>query len=115
MQVPLQVTFRDLPVSDAVEAACWAEAAKLERAFPRLTSCRVVIAVPHHRRRRGNRFDVRVDIGLPGAELAVSRAAPRRRGGEDVLEAVREAFALARRRLDDYVDRRRDQARASAG
>ena len=28
MQVPMQVTFRDMPVSDAVEAACWKEAEK---------------------------------------------------------------------------------------
>ena len=43
MQIPVQVTFRGMAVSDAAEAQCWDEAARLDKFFDRITSCRVVI------------------------------------------------------------------------
>ena len=73
---------------------------------------------------RSNRYDVHIDIVVPGEEIAVSHA-PRVREAEaddamaaakrtevegmrkDVLIVVRDAFAAARRQLQDYTRRRR--------
>lgn len=43
MQTPLQVTFQNVPRSDALEARIREDLARLERIHPRLTSCRVVV------------------------------------------------------------------------
>ncbi len=112
MQVPVQVTFRDMPVSDAVEAACWDEAAKLERYFDRITSCRIVIAESHHRHRKGNLFEVRIDLAVPGRLLTVSREPPKHQADEDIQVAIREAFDRARRQLEDYTRQRRQQVKS---
>ena len=106
MQVPVQISFRDMPVSDAVEAACWAEAEKLERVYDRITACRIVVSETNGDGPRGNTFQVRIDLAVPNGDILVNREPPTRHG-DDVRVAVREAFARARRQLDDHVRRHR--------
>ncbi len=111
MQVPVQVTFRDMPVSDAIEAACWEESEKLERYYDRITSCRIVVAESHHRRQKGNLFEIRIDLAVPGRVLVVNREPSKHHRDEDVYVAIREAFERARRQLEDFVDRQRGQVK----
>ncbi len=47
MQVPLQITVRDMPRSDALEARIWEKAAELERFHSRITSRGVPPATSH--------------------------------------------------------------------
>lgn len=111
MQVPVQVTFRDMPVSDAVEAACLKEAAGLERFYDRITSCRVVVAESHRRHQKGNLYEVRLDVAVPGRVLAVNREPAEHHRDEDVHVAVREAFDRMRRQLEDHARRARGQVK----
>lgn len=53
MEVPLQVTFRNMPPSAAVEEAIREHAAKLEDFHRHVTGCRVVVEAPHRRHRQG--------------------------------------------------------------
>ena len=103
MQVPVQVTFRDMPVSDAVEAACWDEAAKLEQCFDRIASCRIVLA---EFAETGHGFEIRIVLNVPGRELAIIRKPHDHQAGEDIYEAIREAFEITRRQLEEYVHHR---------
>ncbi|MHC4219240.1 MAG: HPF/RaiA family ribosome-associated protein [Planctomycetota bacterium] len=103
MQIPVQVAFRDMPVSDAVEAACWDEAAKLERFFERIASCRIVVAESRRRNQEGKLFEIRIVLNVPGRELVVKREPPADHADEDVQDAIREAFDATRRKLEDYV------------
>jgi len=43
METPLEITFRNLDHSDAVEAKVREKVAKLEQAYDRITSCRVAL------------------------------------------------------------------------
>ena len=99
MQIPVQVTFRHMPVSDGIEERCWKEATKLERYCDRITACRVVIEQPHRRHRQGNLCQIRIDLTVPGAEIVVNREPPEHQVNEDVDVALRAAFDTARRRL----------------
>ncbi len=112
MQVPVQVTFRDMPVSDAVEALCHKEADKLERFCGRITSCRVVVAESHRRHHKGNLFDIRIDVTIPGGEIVVNREPPEHHRDEDVFVALREAFDRVRRQLDARTERRRGEVKS---
>jgi hypothetical protein len=80
MQVPLQVSFRDMEHSEAVEALAREKAAALEKFAGDLTSCRVVVGPAGKHRRRGNPYEVRIDLAVPGREIAVTRGAGPGRG-----------------------------------
>lgn len=69
MQVPLQITFRHMESSPAVEARVRELAARLERHYDAINSCRVVIDTPPAHRHKGAPFSVRIDVTVPGAEL----------------------------------------------
>lgn len=105
MDLPLQVTFRNMDRSDAVEARVRERAAKLERFFEHVTSCRVVVEAPDRHHRKGKLYHVRIELGVPGKELVVSRHPKAKHAHEDVYVAVRDAFDAARRQLEDYVRR----------
>lgn len=108
MQLPLQVTFRNLQRSLALEAEVRSHAEKLDRFYDRIMSCRVVIEERHKHHRRGNQFHVRVDVTVPGNELVASREPDEHHAYTDVHVAVRDAFDSMRRQLEDYA-RKHDQ------
>jgi ribosomal subunit interface protein len=111
---PVEVTFHHLPVSDAVEARCTAEAHKLARHFDRITACFVVVSESHRRHRRGNLFEVRIRLELPGHTLVVNREPPAHHEDEDVYVAIREAFDRMDRQLEQHVDRMRGEVKSHA-
>ena len=111
MQTPVQVTFRDMPVSDAVEAKCWKEAAKLERYFDRIVGCYVTIAESHRRHRQGNLFEVRIALSVPGQQLIVNREPAEHTRDEDIEVAIREGFDRMQRQLQDYTRKMRGQVK----
>lgn len=100
MQTPLQITIRDVEHSDALETHIRGKAEKLAEFFKHITSCRVVVEVPHKHHHQGKQFNVRIDIGVPGHEIVVNRD-----HAEDVYVALRDAFDAAKRQLEDYAHR----------
>ena len=98
MQVPLQITTRGLEHSDALETHIREKAKKLDAFFDHITSCRVVVELPHKHHQQGNQYKVRIDIGVPGSEIAINRD-----HAEDVYVALRDAFNAANRKLADYA------------
>lgn len=109
MQSQLQITMRDLPHSDTLEDHIRQKVAKLEKFYPHLVGCKVVVEVPHKHKHQGRQFDVRLDITVPGGELVVNREAD-----GDVYVALRDAFGAARRQLEDYGRRQRGDTKAHA-
>ncbi|OGA25174.1 MAG: 30S ribosomal protein S30 [Betaproteobacteria bacterium RIFCSPLOWO2_02_FULL_67_26] len=108
MQIPLQVTFRNLGRSQAIEASVREHADKLEKYYGRIVGCRVVIEEQHKHHQHGNHYHVRVNLTVPGAELVASREPDEHHAYTDVYVAIRDAFDTARRQLEDYA-RRHDQ------
>ena len=112
MQIPLQITFRDIDQSDAVEARIRERAAQLEKFYDRITSCRVMVEAPHNSRNKGRLYHIRVDITVPGGEIVVRREPKAHHAHEDVYVAIRDAFKAAQRQLQDYVRRNRGEIKA---
>jgi ribosome-associated translation inhibitor RaiA len=110
MKVPLQITFRDVPPSEAVAERIRKGVGELERINERIISCHVLVSSPHRHHRNGRLFHVRVDLGLPGKEISVNATAHDAHEHEDVYVAVRDAFDAAKRRLEDFTHRRRLRA-----
>ena len=111
MQLPLQITFRHMEPSPAVEAKVRERADKLERFFDQITACRVAVEAPHRHHHQGTLYQVRVDLTVPGEELVVSRDPGLNHGHEDVYVAVRDAFDAAERRLEEYARRQRREVK----
>jgi cold shock CspA family protein/ribosome-associated translation inhibitor RaiA len=103
MQLPLQVSFRGMPRSAAIETDIREKAAKLEEFYDRITSVRVVVETPHRQHRQGKLFHVRIDVRVPGREIVVSREPAQHHAYEDVYVAIRDAFDAARRQIEDYA------------
>jgi ribosomal subunit interface protein len=98
MQIPLQITIRDVEHSEALETHIREKAKKLDEFFNHIMSCRVVVEVPHKHHHQGKQYNVRIDIGVAGGEIAVNRD-----HAEDVYVALRDAFDVAKRQLEDYA------------
>jgi len=115
MKTPVEIAFRHFEPSDAVRTEIAAEARRLDRFSPRITSCRVTVAGPHGRRRNGDPFEVALSVALPGGrDIFVDR----RRGDapepEHVLVAIRQAFDAARRQVEEAEREIRGEIKARA-
>jgi ribosomal subunit interface protein len=112
MQLPLQITFRNLERSEAVDARVRKCAEKLNQFHDHIMSCRVAVEALHKHHRHGNRYHVRVDLTVPGNELVSSREPEEHHGYTDVYVAIRDAFDAISRQLEDYGRRQSRQIKA---
>lgn len=114
MQQPLQILWRGMDPSPALERDIRERAAKLETFFDRIIGCRVVVEQRHRHRHRGNLYNVRIEIGLPGKDIVVGRERHKDQAHEDPYVATHDAFRAAARRLEDFARRRRGGVKAHA-
>lgn len=112
MQEPLEIRFHKMETSPAVEARIREKAAALERFSDRVTSCRVTVEQEHRHHHKGNLFRVRLDVGVPGGEIAITRTGPKDHAHEDVYVAIRDAFDAAVRRLEEHVREHRSRVKS---
>ncbi len=106
MQLPLQISFRNMEPSPAVETRVRQKAKKLEQYFHHLTSCRVVVEAPHRHHHKGKIYHVRIEMGVPRKpELVVSNEREENHAHEDVYVAIRDAFSTAQRQLRNYSEK----------
>lgn len=103
MQIPLQITFKNMAPSPALESRIREKARKLERFSDRIAGCRVVVEAPHRRHHQGKLYQVSIDITVPPkGDLIVSREHRRDHAHEDAYVAIRDAFDAAIRQLEDH-------------
>ncbi|TAH34698.1 MAG: ribosome-associated translation inhibitor RaiA [Planctomycetota bacterium] len=107
MDIPLEITFREIPHDQAVEDEIRERSGKLYHLYPRILFFRFVVEAPHRSHHKGNLYHLRVHLGVPGEDLHVNRDPQDNHAHEDVHIAVRDAFQAAHRQLLDYLDRRR--------
>jgi len=123
--LPPLITFRGVDRSDRLEAAIRERIDKLEKYYQPIMGCRVLVEFTQRHHERGNHYHVRIDLTVPGGEIVVAHDASLHATGQDLdaeeltqraephperkhaVVAVREAFDIARRRLQDYGRRQR--------
>ena len=112
MQLPLQISFRHMDHSESIEALVREKATHLDTFAGHIMSCRVVVEPAGKHHLHGNRYEVRIDLTVPGEEIAVTREPGEHTEYRDIQVALRDAFDSARRQLEDYVRRRRGSVKA---
>jgi ribosomal subunit interface protein len=103
MQQPLQITFRHMASSEAVDEAIREQVKKLEHFYSRIIGCHVIIELPHHHQHQGKIYEVKVILTVPGKELAVTREHLSSHTHEDVYVAIQDAFDALKKQLETYV------------
>ncbi|MDH5409643.1 MAG: HPF/RaiA family ribosome-associated protein [Gammaproteobacteria bacterium] len=111
MQVPLEITFRNVSPSESVAAKVRERAGKLERFVDKIIGCKVTIEAPHKHHYKGSTYQVKIDVTVPGSEIVVSRHPGQNKAHEDVYVAVRDAFDATRRQLEDYIAQRKGKVK----
>ena len=107
MILPLQITFRQMDPSPALEARIRELASRFDKFSEHIMRCHVIVQPLSHHPHQGALYDFRIDITLPGEEIAIRRAHPADHAHESPYVALRDAFRAARRKLEDYERRRR--------
>ena len=107
MQLPLQITSRNMSLSEAAEQTIREKAGKLDQFHDRITSCQVIVECPHRHNHQGVLYNVHVRISIPGKDIVVKREPD-----EDLYVAIRDAFDAARRQMQDQTHRQRGEVKA---
>lgn len=125
MQLTPAITFRGVERTSALENEVMTRLRTLETYYQGIMGCRVLVELVQRHHELGNRYHVRIDLTVPGEEIVVAheaslRASTRGAGAKKITRlaepdperkhagvAIREAFDIARRRLQDYARRQR--------
>lgn len=103
MKLPLQITSRNVSLSENAEQTIREKAAKLDQFCDQIMGCRVLVESPHNHQQHGNQYNVRVDITVPGSEIVIKREE-----NEDLYVAIRDAFDAARRKVKEHASKQKD-------
>ncbi len=97
MEIPLQITARNIELTEAIESDIRNKVKKLNTLYDRTIRCRVVIESPHRHRHQGKLYTIHIYLTLPRSELIIKR-----KPHEDLYVAIRDSFLSARRKLEDF-------------
>jgi ribosome-associated translation inhibitor RaiA len=97
--MPVQITFRHMESSAAVEMRIRELANHLGVFSDRIQGCRVVLDSPHRHQHQGKVFAVKLQLSVPGEDVVVDMERPQRDGHDDVYVVLRDAFDAAKRQL----------------
>lgn len=113
MELPLEITFHNMPHSDAIEALIEKRAGRLGRFHPHIIGCRVVVEVPHRSAASVKLpLGIAVEVEVPGRPLIVAREEEERHEAKaDQTVAVNRAFEQVERRLEEDSRMRNRKAR----
>lgn len=114
MQMPLQITYRNMDPSEALDSRIRKEAAKLEQFHEHIMSCRVVMEAPHRHHHKGNLYHIRIDLKTPGHEMAVTREHHDQQAHEDAYVTISDAFDALQRQLKEFARRQRGNVKRHA-
>ncbi len=97
MQMPLQITFRDLDRSAAVEARIRSKVDKLDTVYNKIISCHVVVEQVQKHNHKGRLNNITIRVTVPGKEFAVTH-----QPNENLYLAIQGAIDSLRDQLEEY-------------
>jgi cold shock CspA family protein/ribosome-associated translation inhibitor RaiA len=132
MQIAPVITFRGIESSEALEADIRDRIDKLETYYHSIIGCRVLVELAERHHEAGNRYHVRIELTVPGESIVVTHEPSLHATAQDMdaqkatkeaepdperkhaYVALREAFDIARRQLQDYARRQRGTVKTPA-
>ena len=116
MNTPVEIHFHGIDKSEAVETRVREKVAKLEKHFGRMTSCRVVLEVPHRSPAKPKVYQIKIEIGVPRRKpVVICHEREGSHANEELPLAIRDAFETATRKVDDVAHKVSERARVERG
>ena len=109
MQEP-QITYRGMDHSPVLDAHIRDHTRKLLSFHPHITMCHVIVDERDRHKSKGNHFEIRVDLHVPGREIVASL-----KEHEDPYVALNQAFDAVMRQLEEDLERKRRQVKRHDG
>ena len=101
MDIPAEIAFRNIDISDSMEAFIRERIARLEKQHRHIVSCRVVIETPHHGSETAKLpLAIAVEVSLPGSRMVVAKDEQARHDSKgDAVAFINRAFKQVERQL----------------
>lgn len=101
-----KITYRGLQHSAAFDAKIREYTGKLEEFHPKITSCHVIVDERERNKTKGNHFEVRVDVHVPGREIVASL-----QEHADPYVALHSAYQVLYRQLEEDIRKKRGEVK----
>lgn len=101
MKSAVDVVYRDLTSSAALNETITKKIKKLNRFTDQIIHSRIVLDTPHNHKHKGKQFRASLEIDLKGSPIAITQ------DNESIHLAVRDAFITAERKIKQYSARQR--------
>lgn len=102
MKPAVDVVYRDLDSSAALNDIIIKKLEKLNRYTDQIVHSRVVLDTPHHHKHKGKQFRASIELDIVGHPLAITH------DDESIHVAVRDAFSSAERKVKQLAARQRN-------
>ncbi len=102
MKSAVDVVYRDLDSSAALNDIIVKKLEKLNRYTDQIVHSRVVLDVPHNHKHKGKQFRASIELDIKGHPVAITQ------DDESIHVAVRDAFSSAERKVKQLADRQRN-------
>jgi ribosome-associated translation inhibitor RaiA/cold shock CspA family protein len=113
MQRPLQISFKGMDTSPALEVLIRERVDHLNTLYPRLTGCRVMVEIPHRASETAKvPIAVSVEADIPGRAPVIGKEEERRESKQDHTAALNNAFEAVERQLEKLTDIQNDEVKA---
>ena len=115
MPATVQIAFHGMDHSPAMEAQVRHRVDELAQFSDRIVACKVALEATQRRQLHGKIYRIRIELVVPGGEIVVSQEPGMNHAHEDLSVAIRDAFAAARRQLQDRMRRLNAARQATPG
>lgn len=113
MDEPLEITYRGVQKSEAIENLVHRQMSRLERVGQHIVSASVAIEQPHQHQRTGSKYRVRIRLLIPPRhEIAVEHKSTEGDLHEPLPKVIRETFEAARRQVQELRERLRGEVKS---
>jgi len=102
MKPAVDVVYRDLDSSAALNSIITKKLEKLNRYTDQIVHSRVVLDTPHQHKHKGKQFRASIELDIVGHPIAITQ------DDESIHVAVRDAFLSAERKIKQLAARQRN-------
>ncbi|MCF8143601.1 MAG: HPF/RaiA family ribosome-associated protein [Deltaproteobacteria bacterium] len=115
MIIPLEISFRGIRKTEAMDTLIQDQVKKIERLHDHITSCRIAVERRHQHQRSGHPFRIRINIKIPpGHEIVVSKDSSEGDIHDRLQAVLKDAFEAAGRQLKTIVEKQRGETKQHA-
>ncbi len=113
MQLPLDISYRNIKKTPAIDDLVRSKAKKLEEVCDHIMGCHIAIEQTHTHPEKGSPYRVRIDLTVPPNHEVVAEKSPDTGIQYDSLQVViRDAFEAARRQLKELAEKQQNRVKS---